>query len=705
VDEGRLSTVPAFRPPAAELAPDQRAAVQHGAGPARVLAPAGSGKTRVLTERLRHLLVDRGYEREGVLAVAYNVKARDEMVERTQEVRPRVQTLNGLGYEVVRAALGSAPPVLEEREVRRLVEGLLPGKRQRRVNTDPLAPYLEALGQVRLGLRDPADVERERGDVAGLAALFAPYRAALRERDAVDFDEQVYLAVELLLADGALRRRLQQRTRHLLVDEFQDLTPAHVLLLRLLACPRFDVFGVGDDDQVIYGHAGASPSFLIDFDALFPGAAHHALEVNHRCPVAVVDAARTLLSWNRRRVPKEIRAASTATSEPDALQVEVVSGPQLALRLARQVDAWLGEGRAPADIAVLTRVNASLLAPHVALARAGVPLSSQLPADLLSRLGTRAALAYLRLATGARLTKADLTEVYRRPSRGLPEWITKWFRDGQTPATLAEVADRIDDSRVGQKVVDLAADLDGLGRKARAGATTRELLRTVRIDIGLGQAMEQLDHTKGEGSSQLDDLEALEQVADLHPDAEGFEPWLRGMVRTASVTGGVTLSTVHRVKGREWPCVAVFGVTGGLLPHRLADDEEEERRVLHVALTRGRNRVVLLADEARPSPFLAQLHHLPPPRSEIAEPERDDPPEPGEDDAAVFDALRSWRLGRAKADGTPAYVLFHDATLRIIAERRPATMAELARVPGVGPTKLERYGADVLACLAQVNAY
>ncbi|MCB1040660.1 MAG: ATP-dependent helicase, partial [Acidimicrobiales bacterium] len=225
VELGALTRSPEPVEPAAALAPDQLAAVAHPSGPARVIAPAGSGKTRVLTERLRHLLGDRGWERDGVLAVAYNKEAQLELERRCEAFRPRVRTLNSLGLWVLAQHRGGSPAVLEERECRRVVDSLLPGRRRQRANTDPIGPYLEALGLVRLGLRDPAEVEGERDDVDGLAQLFGPYRAHLAERGAVDFDEQIYGAVEALLADGEFRRTMQQRVRHLLVDEFQDLTP------------------------------------------------------------------------------------------------------------------------------------------------------------------------------------------------------------------------------------------------------------------------------------------------------------------------------------------------------------------------------------------------------------------------------------------------------------------------------------------------
>ncbi|MHB8505224.1 MAG: UvrD-helicase domain-containing protein, partial [Acidimicrobiales bacterium] len=330
VERERLTVAPPSAPPsgvlAADLAPDQLAAVAHDAGPARVIAPAGSGKTRVLTERLRHVLADRGWEPNCVLAVAYNKKAQEELDQRTAGIGARTRTLNSLGLAVIARARGRPPAVLDERDVRRIVERLAPPTR-RRSNTDPIAPYLEGLSAVRLGLRDPAEVESSRDDVPGLAELWPGFRTALAEAGAVDFDEQVYGAVEHLLGDGALRAEVRLGCRHLLVDEFQDLTPAHVLLLRTLAAPALDCFGVGDDDQVIYGHAGADPRFLLDYDRLFPGAADHRLEVNYRCRPEVVAAAATLLRYNRRRVEKTIGAARPPAPQGPSPALDIRTHP------------------------------------------------------------------------------------------------------------------------------------------------------------------------------------------------------------------------------------------------------------------------------------------------------------------------------------------------------------------------------------------
>jgi DNA helicase-2/ATP-dependent DNA helicase PcrA len=788
VELRRLTPAPPEVAPASDLAPDQREAVAHLTGPARVIAPAGSGKTRVLTERLRHLLGDRGWEPEAVLAVAYNKQAQLELEHRTAAFRPRARTLNSLGLWVLTEYHGRQPALLEERDCRRLVDSLLPGRRQRRANTDPIGPYLEALGTVRLGLVAPAEVEASRDDVDGLADLFEPYRDQLAQRGAVDFDDQVYGAVEALLADGELRRRLQWRCRHLLVDEFQDLTPAHVLLIRLLALPGLDVFGVGDDDQVIYGHVSADPAFLIDYDQLFPGAASHPLTVNYRCPQEVVAGARTLLGYNHRRVAKEITAGPDADPTPGALKV-VEHGPDDAARATVEVvRGWLAEAEvAPSSVAVLARVNSLLLAPHVALAEAGIALDSVLSPEVLERTGLRAALAYLRIATSPdAIDPRDVVEILRRPTRGLPQWFPDRLsrRTSWTVDAIGAIADQVPDKE-SAKVLRLAGDLRAVVEAARRG-TTRAVLEVVRDDVGLGSAMTLLDRSgSGQGSSHLDDLEGLLAVADLHPDPAGFEAWLRSVFARERHEGGVTLSTIHRVKGREWDRVAVFGVNDGVVPHRLADDVEEERRVLHVGITRGRHRVVVLTDRSRPSPFVAEIAGTAPRRpargastrsTAAAAPsarsakgrsataadkgssadgivaaeghevkvlggysgvivgadgrgvqvrldnggtlavrygERVEqrgrtaplapPVELWGEAAAAEEVLRRWRSARAKADGVPAYVVLSDAHVRGIALARPADAEGLVACDGIGPTKLDRYGDDILAQLDTVT--
>lgn len=813
VERGRLTPSP-DRVPGADLAADQLRAVAHRGGAARIIAPAGSGKTRVLTERLRHLVVDLGWERDAVLAVAYNKKAQEELDARCLGVGAQTRTLNSLGLWVLGQARRRPPRVLGEVDVRHLVDRLAP-RRRHRANTDPIGPYLEALGRVRLALVDPDQVEAERDDVPGLGDVLTGLRRAMADADAVDFDEQIYGAVEILLADGELRTRLQMSCRHLLVDEFQDLTAAHLLLVRLLAGPSGDVFGVGDDDQVLYSHAGADPGFLIHYAALFPGAGDHPLEVNYRCPPEVVDAAAHLLSYNDRRVPKVIRSGRREATRPGAgvtvgpgstsgvpagLDVRRHHPSEGAAAAAAAVAAWVVEGVAPADMAVLARVRAALLAPVMALGAAGVPTASNLGVEILERTGLRAALAYLRLASGAdgSLDSSDVNEILRRPSRGLPPWFSDRVRRRRawSTAELASVAASVPD-KDRPKVERLVQDLVDLrGVASSSGATTATILCSVRDDVGLGGAMGLLDGGRGgEGSSHLDDLDALVEVAALHTDPAGFEGWLRAGLGRPSEAGGVTLSTVHRVKGMEWDRVVVYGVTAGLLPHRLSDDVEEERRIFHVALTRARQVAVVLADDERPSPFLAELdgsasrqataeavagegraavsRSAPAPRrggpagsapagmvasvrggSRAAAPRTvegrvglhlvaaggvagvvagvDDegirlgldsgaslrvrfgeavtlrgrdlilvaPPDLPPDVAAAEAALRAWRTSRARADKVSAFIVCSDRTLRAVAAARPSSLMALRQIEGIGPTKLEAYGEEILAVVA-----
>ena len=730
------------RAPGADLAADQLAAVTHGSGGARVIAPAGSGKTRVLTERLRHLVADRRVAAGTVTALAFNTRAADELRERCADLAgpegPHLRTLNSVGLWICdRFGQQGRLRVVDERAVRDLVGGIFEIRHQ--ANTDTAAPYLSALSAIRLGLTDPEAVEEAIPDAAGIAAGFDRYRAALAADSAVDFDEQIYRAIEILLADPGARAAAQARCRRLLVDEFQDLTPAHLLLIRLLAAPGFDCFGVGDDDQVIYGYSGATPEYLVHFDRYFPGAAHHALEVNYRCPPAVVGAARSLLSYNRQRLEKVVTTPAGRTDDPLSVggpaagqgAVAVVRAPAAALASATVdiVGAWQGAGVEPDDIAVLSRVNATLLPVQVALSEAGVPATAPLGPDVLRRTGIRTALAYLRIgADPGSIRREDVVDTIRRPSRGIAPMVVDMLTKGRTTSIsdIRRLAGRLS----GRDVPKLQAYADDLEAVASACLrSTADALAAVRVGVGLGDTMDVLDASRSEAdrSTHADDLAALESVAALHADPTTFPGWLRDVLARPA-TGGpaVTLSTVHRIKGKEWGHVVIFGASAGLFPHRLADDEEGERRVFHVALTRARRQVVVVADDAAPSVFVAELDgSRPRPTGEAARPARDRgdgvpagarttgrgpggrrasgdraAPSPVSPAAAAADAaLRAWRSATAKHAGVPAYVVLNDAELAGIADRRPGSLAALARCRGMGPVRLERWGDEILAVL------
>lgn len=600
--------------PGAMLAPDQLAAVTHSGGATRIVAPAGSGKTRVLTERLRQLADVWGYPSASLTVVAFNRRARDELVERTTGLAAmHIRTLNSLGLAIVAGdrpftvgERGPRPRMLSERDQRALLDELVGFKRS--LSQDPAAPWLEALRAVRLGLINPEQVEEEfGGDVDGLTDVFPRYRDRLKAMNALDFDEQIYGAVEILMTDPDRRRRAQQAMRMVLVDEFQDLTPAHVLLIRLCAAPGFDVFGVGDDDQTIYGYNGADPKWLIHFDQVAPGAASRALTVNYRCPPGVVDAARSLLSYNEHRVDKEIFATPGRTG--NELDVAVLAVDD---ETAATVDAVVEQltERDPGDVAVLTRVNVTLAAVQVALSVAGVPVVNTVDSAVLNRTGLRAALAWLRLGLYPDQLDARLiADAARRPSRALSPKVVEWMGEQRSVSGLARLAGRLDDKSA-DKVKGFCSDLEGLVAVCRAGSASAAIGH-IREDIGLGSALTSLDLSRRavERASHADDLDALLALARLHEDPDDFATWLRQSLDAPGVPigSGVVLSTIHKVKGQQWPHVIVHGVDIGRFPHALAEDIEEERRVFHVAMTRASERLTVVADRDLASPFIAEM--------------------------------------------------------------------------------------------------
>ncbi len=594
-------------PSGVSLAPDQQAAVGEPRAGARVIAPAGSGKTRVLTERARLLQAGWGLPADAMTLVAYNVRAAGEMRSRLQELPSlRVRTLNALSLR-----LCGRRTTIEETEVRRILSGLV--EFPRRAETDPLAPWIEALSRVRLGLADPNEIEEEVGDVSGLERVARQYRDTLRERDAADFDEQVTVAIERLLADPAFRRRSQHFARVLLVDEFQDLTPAHLLLIRLLSGPAGAVFGVGDDDQTIYGYAGATPRWLVDFDHWFPGSVDHPLELNYRCPAPVVSAASNLLMRNSLRVPKTIRASKVDGN--GGLSVEAGGDRPAATTMAR-VAELLGAGAKAPDIAVLSRVNASLVPVHVLLRHSGVPVNRTADNRFLQRGGVRAALAWLSISAvpAGTVSGSALREAARRPKRGMSQSLLDLVAKRRSVEGLSSLADWLDSKgnrREADKVRDFATDVATVRRLATgAGATTASILAVVRSRIGdggLDASADALDRWGlGAIAAHADDLAALSELAQLERDPARFGGWLGEHLGAEGDPSGVTLASIHAVKGREWPHVVVHHATSGLMPHRLAWDVEEERRIFHVGLTRCIDSVTVVTGDP-PSPFVREM--------------------------------------------------------------------------------------------------
>ena len=699
--------------PDRSLTPDQAEAVTHQRGPARIIAPAGSGKTRVLTERLRYL-VGSGLSTGSITLVAYNVRAQQEMAERLDDVPGvRVSTLHALAFRVLRSidATAPRPEVLDEIGVRRLLEPLLPSIR-RRADSDGVEPWVDAINSCRDSLADPADIARRSDQLDGLEGVVLAYREQLRRSGRIDYSDMVLRACEGLLADPNLLNRVRAGVGMLLVDEFQDLTPALMLFVRLLAGPANEVFCVGDDDQTIYGFSGATPRWLVDFDDSFPGAHHHALTINHRCPADVVSATDLLLSHNTVRVTKTITAQDGAPS--GGLTVHRPSGTAPEIGMTQTIAESIEHGTRPGDIAVLARTNAGLIASYIHLHHAGVPCRppNGLGTELLHRSGVAALLAWVDLATSRSLDAASLTTALQRPRRKTTPGLTKVIVSKDDLDDLERFVASNSKPEFRDSLVEFCTDIRRARRLVINGADSRQLIDHLLDELNIASSLDALDRSQRapRRATHRDQLEAIRSIADLEPRPTHLVPFIVSHLPTSADrrnTDGdrVTLDTVHRVKGLEWPRVHVIGVADGSFPHRLADDIEEERRIFHVAITRCSASVDIWCGEPV-SPFVDELTSARNAADTTPESLRSRPhtrqsrstPAAGN---ALYQALVEWRTATARTLAKPAFTVFSNAVLASISDVAPTDLQSLAAISGVGPAKLERWGTEVLAIVTE----
>jgi hypothetical protein len=258
-------------------------------------------------------------------------------------------------------------------------------------------------------------------------------------------------------------------------------------------------------------------------------------------------------------------------------------------------------------VAVLTRVNATLAPVQVALASASIAISGGVGTDFLERTAIRAAMAWLRLASGAPFAPSDLGEALRRPSRALHPRVREWVGEQRDVAGVIRLADRITTEKDAARISEFASDIARLQTLARTADTSR-LLAVLIDEIGLGGAVATLDANRQgmNRSAQGDDLLAIRQLARLHTTPATFQSWLTSALSARRDPGGVVLSTIHRVKGQEWPHVVVHMAADDQFPHRLSDDVEEERRLFHVAITRASRHVTIVTGD-RPTGFVDEL--------------------------------------------------------------------------------------------------
>jgi len=608
-----------------DLNPPQRLAVETVDGPVLVLAGAGSGKTRVLTYRIAHLIHDLGVAPEAVLAFTFTNKAAGEMKERLGGllggIPPRlwVGTFHATGVRILRARgdrLGIRPgfSIYDVDDQEKLLRGILSDLQMadREFTPRSVRATLSAAKNA-LVSAEAFEATTETYRDQKVARVFHEYTRRLREANALDFDDLIGEPIRLFEKHPEVREQFAERFRYILVDEYQDTNPAQMKLIGHLASRHENLCVVGDDDQSIYGWRGADIRHILSFEDLYPGATAIRLEQNYRSTQVILAAAHAVVSNNRLRHEKELW---TEREEGDLLRLTLVGDEveEAQLAVGTVTDEVNRMGVSPSEIAVLYRTNAQSRALETAFRNAAIPYELVGGTAFYQRKEIKDLLAYLRLLVNDRDDIA-LARIINTPKRGI----------GAT--TLERLA--VHAAREGTSLYRSLAALDHAAEFS--AVATRRLLefrslleefrgRTAeRVDRVLKDLVERLgyfdflDHDDPETAhDQAENIEELVVGARLFADRneEGTidaflneVSLLTNVDRIDETAEKVRLMTIHNAKGLEFDVVCLAGLEEGLLPHAssLDSDEglEEERRLFYVAVTRARDRVRMFSAETR----------------------------------------------------------------------------------------------------------
>jgi DNA helicase-2/ATP-dependent DNA helicase PcrA len=691
-----MSAVPTPTDVLEALDPEQRAVATALEGPVCVIAGAGTGKTRAITHRIAYGVLNGAFDPRRVLAVTFTTRAAGEM-----RARLRVLGVDGVQARTFHsAALRQARyfwPQVMGRNLPEITSSKLPlvgtAANRCRVGTDrttlrDLAAEIEWAKVTNVAPDAYAQAaqadHREVGgiDPETLGRVYAAYEDVKTDRGLFDLEDILLAAVGLLAGRPGVAEAVRAQYHHLVVDEYQDVSPIQQTLLDLWLGDRDGVCVVGDPAQTIYSFAGARPDHLVGFPKRYPAAQVIRLVRDYRSTPQVVTVANAILSRGGDLTSRSgVQLQAQRPAGPDAQFVEHSDEVAEASWVADRITDLIGAGTPAREIAVLYRVNAQSEAYEQALADAGVPYVVRGAERFFDRAEVRQAAMLLRAAV----------------------------RSGDaSPADAPDAA------------AATAAILASAGWSARpppgAGAA-RERWESLAAVVALAEEVVAAEPTAG----------LLEVLAE-------FER--RAAAQHAPVADGVTLSSLHAAKGLEWDAVFVVGCHEGTLPISYAETPAqlaEERRLLYVGVTRARRWLRLSwsltrtpggrgsrpasrfldgvrpigstltvgstgADARRPrSRAVPRCRVCGAPLSAAADRKIGRCGDcPSSVDELLFERLRAWRLERAQEQKVPAYVVFTDATLTAIAESKPGDEKALAKIPGVGRTKLDRYGGDVL---------
>ena len=660
----------------------QRAAVLAPSGPVCVLAGAGTGKTRTITHRIAHLVDTGAHPVSEILAVTFTTRAAGEMRLRLRSLGvPGVQArtfhsaaLKQLRYFWPKAVGGGLWPVVEHKL--RLV-ALASRKAGAGTDAATLRDLASEIEWAKASLIGPdgylAAVARHQRDTpvaaATVAKVYAGYERVKNEAEQLDFDDLLLHTSAILEDDEEVAREFRSRYRCFVVDEYQDVTPLQQRALDAWLGGRDQLTVVGDANQTIYSFAGASPANLLDFDRRYPHATVVRLERDYRSTPQVVTLANRIIAGAQGKAARlRLKLTAVLPDGPPATFDEYPDEPTEARAVAQRAAGLIAGGMPASGIAILYRINAQSEVYEKALSDAEVPYLVRGGERFFARPEVRQAIIALR-AGAAQDVEVPLVPAVRQ--------------------LLSPV---------------------GLSAEPPPAGALRDKWDSLLALVGVAEELVDVQPDAG--------LAAL--VAELEQRSEA---------QHAPTVEGVTLASLHAAKGLEWDAVFLVGLTDGTMPIQHAetpDEIEEERRLFYVGVTRARTRLFLSWALSRTeggrrgrkrSRFLTGLapEVAPVGRGRAAGRCRrcggplSTPAElkigrcencPSSADPELVDALRNWRKSTSTEASVPAYVVFSDATLLAIAERRPTDDAALLAIPGIGRSKLDAYGAEVIGIVS-----
>jgi DNA helicase-2/ATP-dependent DNA helicase PcrA len=616
----------------------QRRAVVHRGSPLLVVAGAGSGKTRVLTHRIAHLIATGDATPWEILAITFTNKAADEMRSRLGGLigsvaeRMWVSTFHAACVRMLRAhadRLGyrKSFTIYDDSDSRRLVEHIL-----RDLNIDakklPARGVQAAISGAKAELAGAGTYAQSARSVfeRRIADVYQEYEQRLFAASAMDFDDLLLLTVRLFQSAPDVLDAYRTRFKHILVDEFQDTNRAQNEIVLMLAEQHHNVCVVGDSDQSIFGWRGADIRNIFEFEEAFPDAAVIPLEQNYRSTKTILDAANAVIANNVTRVPKEL------WTEGDA------GDPIVRYRAEDEYDeaAWVAteigrlrefDGIDYGDVAVFYRTNAQSRALEEELVRAAISYKVVGGTRFYDRREVKDLLAYVRLL-GNPSDEVSARRIVNVPRRGVGdasvERLARWARDNQ--CSFVDALEHAVEAGVTGKAVKGAAEfrglLDELRQMVERGAGPGAILETVAERTGYRAALEAEDTI--EAHSRMENIAELAGAAGEYDSLDEFLESVALVSDSDELDAAdrrVSLMTLHTAKGLEFPAVFLVGLEDGVFPHMRALEDplqlEEERRLCYVGITRARRQLYLThawsrtlwgsTSHAIPSRFLSEL--------------------------------------------------------------------------------------------------